>query len=505
MGFETTGRPGSGATVAADRRTEELRAYRERAGLARRRGWVIRRALLAADVVGLATAFLATQLLFAPGPGDRFGRPIEFVVFLATLPAWVVIAKLYRLYDRDEDRADHTTVDDIVGVFHMVTIGAWLLFVAVRATGIANPDLAKLTTFWGLCILLVVSARAIARTACRRTLAYLQNAVIVGSDRVGQLVARKILRHPEYGINVVGFVDADPAELPADLGHVRVLGPPEQLVDLVRLLDVERVILALPEQSNQESVEIVRALKGCHVQVDIVPRVFELVSTNVGIHTVEGLPLLNLPPLRLSSSSQLLKRTLDLVVAVLGLVVLAPLFLVIAVLIKRDSPGPVFFGQVRMGAGDKPFRMYKFRTMVADADGRRGELAHINVHAVNGGDTRMFKAKDDPRVTRVGRLLRRYSLDELPQLINVVKGDMSLVGPRPLPLEEDRHVGDWGRKRLDLRPGITGLWQVLGRSDISFEEMVKLDYLYVTTWSLGSDLRLLAQTLPIVFRMRGAY
>jgi lipopolysaccharide/colanic/teichoic acid biosynthesis glycosyltransferase len=143
--------------------------------------------------------------------------------------------------------------------------------------------------------------------------------------------------------------------------------------------------------------------------------------------------------------------------------------------------------------------------MAPGAEGRRAELAHLNKHATNGGDTRMFKAKDDPRVTRVGRFLRRTSLDELPQLWNVLRGDMSLVGPRPLPLDEDRHVGSWGRRRLDLRPGITGPWQVLGRSDIPFEEMVKLDYLYVTTWSLGSDLKLLARTVPLLFNVRGAY
>jgi lipopolysaccharide/colanic/teichoic acid biosynthesis glycosyltransferase len=158
-----------------------------------------------------------------------------------------------------------------------------------------------------------------------------------------------------------------------------------------------------------------------------------------------------------------------------------------------------------MGARDRTFRIAKFRTMAPDADGRRAELAHLNEHAKNGGNGLMFKAKDDPRVTRVGRVLRRTSVDELPQLWNVLRGDMSLVGPRPLPLEEDRHVGSWARRRLDLRPGITGPWQVLGRSEIPFEEMVKLDYLYVTSWSLGSDLKLLAQTIPVLFHVRGAY
>jgi lipopolysaccharide/colanic/teichoic acid biosynthesis glycosyltransferase len=153
-----------------------------------------------------------------------------------------------------------------------------------------------------------------------------------------------------------------------------------------------------------------------------------------------------------------------------------------------------------MGEGDRPFWMLKFRTMVIDADERKAEIAHLNRHARPGGDPRMFKVPLDPRVTRVGSFLRRYSLDELPQLINVLKGSMSLIGPRPLILEEDRFVESWARKRLLLKPGMTGLWQVLGRSAIPFEEMVKLDYLYVTTWSLPNDCRLLVQTIPLVFK-----
>jgi lipopolysaccharide/colanic/teichoic acid biosynthesis glycosyltransferase len=181
-------------------------------------------------------------------------------------------------------------------------------------------------------------------------------------------------------------------------------------------------------------------------------------------------------------------------------VLLAPVFGMLALLIKRDSPGPVFFRQERMGVDDKTFRIFKFRTMAADADERKPEYAHLNRHARNGGDPRMFKVHDDPRVTKFGRFLRRYSLDELPQLINVLKGEMSLVGPRPLILDEHNHVGDWARKRLDLRPGITGLWQVLGRSEIPFGEMTQLDYLYVTNWSLWNDVSLILRTLPAVLR-----
>jgi lipopolysaccharide/colanic/teichoic acid biosynthesis glycosyltransferase len=192
---------------------------------------------------------------------------------------------------------------------------------------------------------------------------------------------------------------------------------------------------------------------------------------------------------------------MDVSLSLVGLLVLAPMFLVIAAAIKLDSRGPVFFRQVRMGRRDLRFHILKFRTMVVDADSHKGEVVHLNKHA--GVDERMFKAPNDPRVTRLGRFLRRYSIDELPQLVNVLRGEMSLVGPRPLIPEEHRHVYAWGLKRVDLKPGITGLWQVLGRDDIPFGEMVALDHRYVTTWSLFEDLRLLLRTIPVVFRGSG--
>jgi lipopolysaccharide/colanic/teichoic acid biosynthesis glycosyltransferase len=215
------------------------------------------------------------------------------------------------------------------------------------------------------------------------------------------------------------------------------------------------------------------------------------------------MPLVGLPPLGLSRSSALLKRALDLAVAVPALVVLSPLLALVALAVRLSSPGPVLFRQVRMGSGDRTFEILKFRTMDADADARKRDVAHLNDHLRPGRDARMFKIENDPRVTRLGALLRRYSLDELPQLWNVVRGEMSLVGPRPLILDEDQYVDHWGRQRLDLKPGITGPWQVLGRNGIPFQEMVTLDYLYVTNWSLWTDLALILRTVPVVAGGRG--
>jgi exopolysaccharide biosynthesis polyprenyl glycosylphosphotransferase len=475
-------------------------------GQAGRRGWLIRRMLLIADVVGLLAAFGLASLLFeADGDEVRGHAPplSETLLFVATLPAWIVFAKLYHLYDRDEQRTDHTTSDDIVGVFHLITMGSWVFFATAWLTDLAQPDLPKLFTFWALGITLVPLARAGARALCRRRPSYLQNTVIVGAGEVGQLVAKKLLQHPEYGINLIGFIDSDPRERREDLAELNLLGNLDRLPELVREHHVERVIVAFSGDPPIETLHMIRTLNESWVQIDIVPRMFEVVSPNVGIHTVEGLPLVGLPPFRLTGSARLLKRTLDISLSLLGLVVLAPLFAVVAIAIKRDSPGPVFFKQLRMGAQNKAFWIYKFRTMVQDADVRKAEVQHLNRHAAKGGDPRMFKVAGDPRITPVGRVLRRYLIDELPQLINVLKGDMSLVGPRPLILDEDRHVGGWARRRLDLKPGMTGLWQVLGRSDIPFDEMMKLDYLYVTSWSAWNDLCLLFRTLPLISNRNG--
>jgi exopolysaccharide biosynthesis polyprenyl glycosylphosphotransferase len=507
-GFTSTRGPLlSAAAAGIDERTLEIIEHRRRTAVVRRRGWLIRRMLLLADVVGLTVAFVVTQLLFpataSTAPFDRVEPGLEILLLLASLPAWAVVAKIYGLYDHDEERTDHTTIDDVVALVHAVTIGVWTVVAVAWLTGLAQPYFGKVLTFWVLAIALVIVARASARALSRRHIAYLQNTVIVGAGDVGQLVARKFLHHPEYGINLVGFVDSEANEHGHGLEHVTVLGPPEDLPRIVRAFDIERIIIAFSRDSHERTLDLIRSLHDLWIQVDIVPRLFELVSPSASIHTVEGLPLVGLPPVRLSRSSRMLKRAMDIAFSLAALLLLSPLLAVIALAIKVESAGPVLFRQVRMGTGNRPFRMYKFRTMVADAEERKGELAHLNRHARRDSDSRMFKIWNDPRTTRVGRFLRLASLDELPQLVNVLKGEMSLVGPRPLIPEEDSFVNGWARKRLDLKPGMTGLWQVLGRNEIPFDEMVKLDYLYVTSWSLWNDCRLLFRTIPLVLKGQG--
>jgi exopolysaccharide biosynthesis polyprenyl glycosylphosphotransferase len=483
-----------------DERTAEILDLRRRSGIMRR-GWLVRRMLLVADLVGLTLAFLLSELLFLHhGGGDRVALAGELLVFGLSLPVWVVTAKIYGLYDRDEDRADHSTADDMVGVFHLVTVGTWLLLIGSYVTHLAHPQLPKLVTFWTLAVAGLPLSRFAARSICRRHISYLQNTAIVGAGDIGQLLARKLLNHPEYGLNLVGFFDSRPKERRPELEGLTILGGIDEVPAVVKLLDVERVLVAFSDDQPNELIPLLRELNELDVQVDIVPRFFDVLSTSVDLHSVEGIPLIGVRPPRLSRSSALIKRVVDVVGAAAGLLLLAPLFAAVAVAVKLDTPGPVFFRQVRMGCGERTFRIWKFRTMHAGADERKHEVAHLNKHLAPGGDARMFKIPNDPRITRVGRFLRRTSLDEIPQLLNVVTGEMSIVGPRPLILDEDQFVSDWRRRRLDLKPGVTGLWQVLGRDDIPFDEMVRLDYLYVTNWSLLNDLKLILRTFPVLAR-----
>ncbi len=467
----------------------------------RGRGWLVRRALAFADVAGLTLSFILAEMLFgASGGSDRVQGAWELAIFALSLPLWIFVANLYGLYSDDEERTDHSTADDLVGVFHLITVGSWLLFIAATFTDTANPSVERLVSFWLLAIALVTVFRATARSICRGTDTYLQNTLIVGAGEIGQLIGKKIHQHPEYGLNVVGFVDAEPRERQPGLGDLTILGSLDRLVEIARAYQVERVVIAFSNDSHDQLIGVIRSLKDLEVQIDIVPRLFEVIGANVSIHHTEGVPMIGLPPLRLSRSALFAKRTLDVLASGTGLLLLSPLLLGIAIATKLDSRGPVFFRQVRMGRGGRTFRIYKFRSMALDADERKSEVADLSKHQAEGGDPRMFKIEDDPRVTRVGKVVRRFSWDELPQLLNVLRGEMSLVGPRPLILEEDNHVVDWRRQRLNLKPGITGMWQVLGRDDIPFEEMVMLDYLYVTNWSLMSDVKLILRTIPVLFR-----
>jgi exopolysaccharide biosynthesis polyprenyl glycosylphosphotransferase len=484
-------------TGALGERTIEILDRRRKTATIRRRGWLVRRLLLGADVVGLLAAFAAAQLL--DGIRDEAGHVNllgEGILFLAALPVWILAAKLYGLYDHDEERTNHTTVDDLVGVFHMVTVGTWIFFAGAWVMGVAQPQVNKIFDFWIFAVGLVTLGRAAARAFSRTTVTYQQNAVIVGAGDVGQLVARKVLQHPEYGINLLGFVDAEPKERRDDLGDLTVLGEPDRLPAIIRLFDVERVIVAFSGDAHTKLLELIRTLRGLDVQVDVVPRLFEIVGPRVGIHNVEGLPLLGLPPARVSRTSLAIKRVIDMVGALLGLVLTSPFLAYAAWRIKRESPGPVFFRQTRLGMQAREFTALKFRTMKVDTDDTahrefiRRTMSPDALPESNG----IYKLDREDAVTPFGRWLRKTGLDELPQLINVLIGQMSLVGPRPCLPYETEFFAPYHHERFLVPPGITGYWQVTARAHATFGEALDMDVAYVRSWSVLLDLTLMLRT-----------
>jgi exopolysaccharide biosynthesis polyprenyl glycosylphosphotransferase len=468
------------------------------------RGSLVRRVLLLADGIGLTSAFVITSLAFGPGEGaeNRLALGAEYALFLLTLPLWMLAAKLYELYDRDEERTEHTTLDDLVSVLHLVTLGAWLLFLLVRISGVADPELAKVGVFWLLAVTLVTLSRAVARSYARRRPAYIQNALIVGAGEVGQRVARKLVQHPEYGINLVGFVDADPLALRADIDGRGVLGRPDDLTRLVERHRVDRVVIAFSNEPASETVDLVRSLKRLAVQVDIVPRLFDVVGPNVLVHSIEGLTLVGLPTPKLLPFSRAIKRAIDVVGAALLLAATAPLFAFVAWRVKRDTPGPVFFRQVRLGEGMRPFTALKFRTMRVDTDdsAHRAFIRATMDAGAAPAENGLYKLERDDAVTPSGRWLRRTSLDELPQLLNVLRGDMSLVGPRPCIDYETETFLPHHFERFDVPAGVTGLWQVTARAHSTFGEALDLDVAYARSWSLLLDLSLLLRTPLCVLR-----
>ena len=464
----------------------------------------MRRLLLAADVIGLMSAFL---LALAIGPttavADRVDVRWEIALFAASLPLWVFLARAHSLYDRDEERSDHSTVDDIFGVFQVVTIGTWSFLAITHLAGLPHPTLPRLVIFWLTAVVLVPLLRAATRIVGRRHPAYVQNVIIVGSGDVAQLLDGKIRQHPEYRLKVVGFVDGSNGISSNGAGHPELIGRTDDLPRArsgpFRASRRDRLLGGLG-RANPRGDSRAPGLQrpGRHRAATVRGAGNERAAPHD-----RGCPACRAPdpsPVTLVEVPQAIVRPRR---CDSGLIFLAPLIAVTALCIKLDSRGPVFFRQVRMGAGERPFRVFKFRTMVDDAETLKSDVAHLNMHV--NDDPRMFKVPNDPRVTRVGAFLRRSRIDELPQLFNVISGEMSLVGPRPLILDEDQYVVRWARCRLKLKPGMTGLWQVLGASDIPFDEMTKLDYLYVTNWSLREDLRLILLTLPALARARAAY
>ena len=465
------------------------------------RASLVRRALLAADILGLMVAFAVVIVVFGSRSTttNALTSTAEIAFFAATLPCWVLLAKLYGLYDSDERHPGHSTVDDVLPVLTLITVGSWLFYLCASISHFAQPYAPKMLTFWALAVVGVIGGRVAARAFARRRSAYLQNLVVVGAGEVGRLLARKLEDHPEYGVRLLGFVETseDSRRNGGD-----VLGPVSDLERIVLEHDVERVLIAYPNATRAETAEALRRLQDLEVHVDIVPRFVDLVTPSATIHMLEGLPLVSLSSVRDDRLLRGVKRVVDIVGAAVGLVILAPAFAWIAVRVKLDSPGPVLYRHRRVGMAGREFRLIKFRTMWADA----GDLDALITDPVRRAEfERTHKLTDDPRVTPFGTALRRLSLDELPQLVNVLLGDMSLVGPRPVTRDELWRYGEDETTLLRFRPGVTGYWQVNGRSRSDYDERVRLDIVYVRGWSLKLDFLILGKTAWVVLSGHGAY
>ncbi|MBI4301048.1 MAG: sugar transferase [Chloroflexi bacterium] len=355
---------------------------------------------------------------------------------------------------------------------------------------------------WFLIILLLALSRMLWRlllAELRRRGFAVQRVLVVGGDHLGKRVMHVIATEPNLGYQLVGFVQEEAGE---DLGRFPFLGRMKDLDQVVANYDVNELIIALPSSQHHKIVEIAEHCRrqSLAFKLVIVPDIYELSLGGINVDDLRGIPVIGVKEVSIKGINLMIKRVIDLAVASTLFILLAPLWLILSIAIKLDSPGPALFKQVRIGKGGRAFQAYKFRSMKNTAEADLPEL-----RALNEADGPLFKIKNDPRVTRVGHFLRRTSLDEMPQLINVLKGEMSLVGPRPpLPSEVEQYE-IWHRKRLETAPGLTGLWQVSGRSDLPFDEMVLLDIYYIENWSLALDLRILLRTVPAILIGQGAY
>jgi exopolysaccharide biosynthesis polyprenyl glycosylphosphotransferase len=485
-------RPARGDADSAERLGARSRSQRTTTAIAEvrpkdptlRRDRRYRRNLVFADVAAATLALVFCTVVVG-------GGRLALVTCLA-VPLIVLASKASGLYDRDALLIRKMTIHEMPQLFQLATLYTLVVWLLDSAFGVHTIGPASAIALWGTLWVMLVLFRRVGRIRAARAVPAERLLVIGDAATYGRLSEK--LEAGSTNALLVGRLSMHRAsrrtqeERPVDEGTVRAL---------VRDMDVHRVLI-VPSQSTPEvTAAIVRTVKAVGVRVSIVPNVLDVVGSSVVFDDISGMTVMGLRDFALSRSSRISKRALDLAGATLGLLLLSPVLLAIAAWVKLDSKGPVFFRQERVGRGGQRFHMTKFRTMVVDAEARKGELM-----AANEGNGH-FKIANDPRITGAGRFLRRTSLDELPQLFNVLTGQMSLVGPRPLIHSEDATITGYDRRRLDLTPGMTGHWQIMGSARVPMHEMVKIDYLYVTTWSLFEDVKILLRTVPYVLARRG--
>lgn len=446
----------------------------------------------------IAAYLVRFQLLryHAPFSGDFYSR----LVVIAT-PVWLLIFAIFRLYDFDRLFGG---LREYASVFNACTVSVVSLVLYGFVGRDAGDSISRgwLALVWFLSIASVTWARFGYRRlvyTLREQGIFVRRALVVGVNEEGQAVAAQLCDSPKAGMGVVGFVD--PARGRAVAADLPILGGLDDLSRLVEKLAIEELIVIPTALRREDLLGIYRdwGTDG-KVHMRLSSGLYELFTTGMQIKETGFIPLVSLNQTRITDLDALMKATADYVGALLGIVVLAPVFLIIAFLVRLDSPGSVIHRRRVVGLHGRRFDAYKFRTMIADAD------AYLKAHpALLKEWEQTGKIQGDPRITRVGRFLRRYSLDELPQLLNVLKGQMSLVGPRMITPAELSHFGRWQHNLLTVKPGLTGLWQVSGRADLSYDERVEMDMRYIRNYTIWLDLKIVFGTIMAVVRGRGAY
>jgi exopolysaccharide biosynthesis polyprenyl glycosylphosphotransferase len=441
----------------------------------------LRRTLALADMAALAIALLASVVLASPDPLTPYA--------LLLFPALVAAVKVGGLYESDDQRIRKTTVEELP---RLVQLGALLVLAiwlgdTLLIGGPAGKDQALVlgATF----VLAAVLGRRSARRLANRT-GTRERCVFIG-DVVSFTRLHTIFERHDLPADLGSRVSIEQA-VPDDGSNLSA-----SVLEIIAEAKAHRLIIGPHTLSNASTFELLEAARHAGTRVSLLPDMLEVVGSSVDFDDLYGVTLLGVRHTNLSRSSKFLKRTFDLVGASILLIAVAPAMALIALAIKLDSPGTVLFRQMRIGRGGEPFQIFKFRSMITGADKLKEELRHLN--EADG----LFKIDADPRVTRVGHTLRRTSLDELPQLFNVLLGQMSLVGPRPLVADEDGRILGVRRGRLRLTPGMTGQWQVSGSARVPLEDMVKLDHLYVSNWTLWGDVKILLRTVPYVLSRHG--
>ena len=453
-----------------------------------------------ADGIAVSVAlFWSSIVRFEIMEGAPAARWDYTLITLAAIPVWILLFYLYGLY---EPRQVLGPVNEFKQVFHGVVAGTVVIFIT---DSIANMNLAR-----GWALLAMASGFVFVggeRLLVRKTLHFLRRrggdttrTIVLGFNHEATTVAKALEREGWLGYSIIGFVDDDvPPGTETTLGG-EVIGNTSQLRELIEEKNAGLVLVAASAFDTTRLNRLFWELQDVDVDLQITSGTIDLMASRMIVQSVAGVPLLYVRRTGMDRAQKTMKRALDLLGSLFGVIVLSPLLAGVAIWIKRDSEGPVIFKQVRVGRDGELFECWKFRSMFVDAEERRAELEHLNE-----GPGLLFKLADDPRVTKAGKVLRRYSIDELPQLWNVLKGEMSLVGPRPALPSEVEQYDDWVRNRLKVKPGMTGLWQVSGRTETSFSDYVRYDLFYIQNWSLSLDLWILWRTTRAVFTAEGAH